>query len=199
MNDKQTKILNFISEILNKYLTADEMFEAILNGFNEIFSADLGLVAYISGNGLEIKQFKTFDNRKYKTNDVNETGLMSRAFIKNKQPLNVSVNKKANSILTEIGIYPDDEYSFMALPLIIKSALFGIIIVLKNKKGFYSQEDLTGANALASVCSYSIKDFELAEVFQLQLKALKENIIEKTNAYEIIKTQSEKIKKADRL
>ena len=41
--------------------------------------------------------------------------------------------------------------------------------------------------------AYVIKDMELSNVFKIQLKALKDGIIEKNNAYKTIKAQNEKI------
>jgi signal transduction histidine kinase len=199
LRDNQTTILKIIPQILNMDLSSEKTFATVLNAFNDVYEADLGIVTYIGSIGLEIKHLKSFDNEEYNVSQSKETGLQTRSFIKHKQPAIFSVNKNSNSILTELGMSFESNYSFMALPLIIKSALFGIIIILKKQKDFYSQEDLLTANALAGVCSYSVKDSELAEVFKIQLKSLKENILEKMHANEIIKEQNQKIKESDRL
>ena len=52
--------------------------------------------------------------------------------------------------------------------------------------------------AAVNIISYKIKDHELNDVFKLQLKALQDAIIEKENAYEIIKTQHKKLKELDK-
>ena len=44
-----------------------------------------------------------------------------------------------------------------------------------------------------------LKDVELSNVFKIQLKALKDGIIEKNNAYKTIKEQNEKILEADKV
>ena len=69
----------------------------------------------------------------------------------------------------------------------------------KREKNFYKQEDLDALNAIASVMSYLLKDAELSNVFKIQLKALKDGIVEKNNAYKTIKEQNEKILEADKV
>ena len=54
-------------------------------------------------------------------------------------------------------------------------------------------------DAVSSVLSYLLKDVELSNVFKIQLKALKDGIIEKNNAYKTIKEQNEKILEADKV
>ena len=63
----------------------------------------------------------------------------------------------------------------------------------------FTAEDETAAKAFSSLVSYSIKDSELANVFKLQLRALQDSIVDKTNAYATIKKQNEKILAADKL
>ena len=49
------------------------------------------------------------------------------------------------------------------------------------------------------ILSYTLKDAELSNVFKIQLKALKDGIIEKNAAYKTIKEQNEKILEADKI
>lgn len=69
----------------------------------------------------------------------------------------------------------------------------------KREDGFYSNADLDALNAVSSVFSYILKDMELSNVFKLQLKALKDGILEKNQAYKTIKEQNERILEADKV
>ena len=69
----------------------------------------------------------------------------------------------------------------------------------KREDGFYSNADLDVLNAVSSVFSYILKDMELSNVFKLQLKALKDGILEKNQAYKTIKEQNERILEADKV
>ena len=51
---------------------------------------------------------------------------------------------------------------------------------------------------IINVLSYKIKDYELKSVFRMQLKALQDAIVEKENAYEIIKKQHKKLEVLDK-
>ena len=81
----------------------------------------------------------------------------------------------------------------------IKSTVFGIILLTKQEANFYKEDDLTVLNAAGAVLSYILKDLELANVFKIQLQALKDGIVEKNEAYKTIKEQNEKILEADRV
>ena len=69
----------------------------------------------------------------------------------------------------------------------------------KKEENFYRKEDLIALEAVSSILSYVLKDSELSSVFKLQLKALKDGIIEKNKAYKTIKEQNEKILEADKV
>ena len=89
--------------------------------------------------------------------------------------------------------------SYLVSKISIKSTVFGIIVLSKREENFYTNADLDALNAAASVLSYVLKDLELSNVFKLQLKALKDGILEKNQAYKTIKEQNEKILEADRV
>ncbi len=80
--------------------------------------------------------------------------------------------------------------------LLIRNSLFGIFVV-ENEEEF-TPDELSAIETIASVISYLIKDYELNDVFKMQLKALQDNIIEKNNAYEIIEKQHKKLQELDK-
>ena len=79
--------------------------------------------------------------------------------------------------------------------LSIKNSIFGFGL-LKTKE--LTQNTKTAFESVINVLSYKIKDYELNEVFKIQLKAMQEAIIEKENAYEIIKKQHKKLQELDK-
>ena len=89
------------------------------------------------------------------------------------------------------------EQSFVLVSkLLIRSSLYGIVLLARENK--FSREEEASFEALVSVISYLIKDFELNDVFKMQLKALQDAIVEKNNAYEVIEKQHKKLLELDK-
>lgn len=80
--------------------------------------------------------------------------------------------------------------------LAIKNSVFGFM-TLSSKK-IIKEEIKTSFCALANIISYKIKDYELNEVFKIQLKAMQEAILEKESAYSVIKKQHKKLQELDK-
>lgn len=55
----------------------------------------------------------------------------------------------------------------------------GLAFLLKRKDNFYSKDDGESLKISVSAATYAIKDAELNDVFKIQLKLLKDAIIEK--------------------
>ena len=87
----------------------------------------------------------------------------------------------------------------MLAKISIKSTVFGVILLANKEHNAYSDVDLNALEACAGVISYLLKDMELSNVFKIQLKALKDGIIEKNEAYKTIKEQNERILEADKV
>lgn len=101
-----------------------------------------------------------------------------------------------NNFLSSNDDSIENQNSFF-VKLKIKSSVFGFMVLQAKKE--LSDEIKTSFEAVVSVLSYKIKDFELAEVFKMQLKAMQEAVIEKQEAYEIIKTQHKKLQELDKV
>lgn len=80
--------------------------------------------------------------------------------------------------------------------LSIRNSLFGFACLSSNDE--IEEETINSFTSLIGIVSYKIKDFELNEVFKIQLKAMQEAIIEKESAYEIIKKQHKKLQELDK-
>ncbi len=80
--------------------------------------------------------------------------------------------------------------------LAIKESVFGFALL--SSDSLNDDKILDSFIAICNIVSYKIKDYELNEVFKIQLKALQEAIIEKENAFEIIKKQHKKLLELDK-
>lgn len=88
---------------------------------------------------------------------------------------------------------------FMLAKLNIRETVFGFMLVTRPVNEPFTQDEEELAKAFSALVSYSIKDSELSNVFKLQLRALQDSIVDKTEAYATIKKQNEKILAADKL
>ena len=102
-----------------------------------------------------------------------------------------------DSIIKSLGFIGGKSY--LIHKLFVGQTVFGFIILGSKKENLYTKDDLSTLKTCNSIISYVIKDLELSDVFKIQLKALKDGLIEKNNAYKIIKEQNEKILEADKV
>lgn len=89
--------------------------------------------------------------------------------------------------------------TFLLAKLNIRETVFGFILLSKSANTPFNNDEEELVKAFASLVSYSIKDSELSSVFKLQLRALQDSIVDKTEAYATIKKQNEKILEADKI
>jgi len=80
--------------------------------------------------------------------------------------------------------------SFLISKLVIQNTVFGFILLCKKDENFYNQSDVDVSKTVGTVISYKIKDIELSEVFNMQIKALAHSVVETKKA-------SQKILEAD--
>jgi len=106
----------------------------------------------------------------------------------------LSSNKKETEIKTknDVLLYSNT----LLVKLAIKNSVFGFAVLSSDKK---IENDFKKAFiALVGAISYKIKDYELSEVFKIQLKAMQDAIIEKESAYEVVKKQHKKLQELDK-
>ena len=89
--------------------------------------------------------------------------------------------------------------SFLISKLSIRNTVYGFILLARGENKYYQPKDVEILEAVSGVVSYSIKDVELSNVFRIQIKALKDGIIETNSAYKTIKEQNLKILESDRI
>ena len=186
------KILKYIPSLFQTDLNGDV---DIFKKLEKILIFDEGFIYFANPESLQLKySYKKYNNYS-----------MEKIFNINK-PLKNFVFSDKTSIFTDndeliktLEIQNFNLHSFIVSKLQIKSTVFGIIILAKTEDKYYKQDDLEVLNAASSILSYILKDKELSNVFKIQLKALKDGIVEKNNAYKVIKEQNEKILEADKV
>ena len=187
--------LNMIPSLFEINLNNDKSGTLIFEKLSQIIGFDEGFIYFINPESLQLKySFK--NHRNYKTNSVFKmsTSLKSKIFDKKGEIISQNSEFIKTVDLTELK-----KKSYILAKISIKSTVFGVILLAKKEHNFYSKEDLIILNASASILSYVLKDLELSNVFKIQLKALKDGIIEKQEAYKTIKDQNERILEADKV
>ncbi len=190
------KILEYIPELFETGVsgTSSESSD-IFKKLEKIVAFDNGFIYFVNPDSLQLKYVYKKDNA-YKIDSVYNLSKNLKDFIFDKSG---EILFSDSELIELLKTKEWDGQSFLLSKLTIKSTVFGIILLEKREKDFYKKEDLDALNAASSILSYVLKDKELSDVFKIQLKALKDGIVEKNNAYKIIKEQNEKILEADRV
>ena len=178
------------------------LFETDLKGEIDIFKKlekillfDEGYIFFTNTNSLQLK-YSYRSNENYQIDNIFYFDDKIKDFIFSKKGGIFSNNESLVKILKRKNL---TQQSFIVAKLCIKSTVFGLLILSKKESNFYNNDDLSALCAASSIISYILKDEELSNVFKLQLKALKDGIIEKNDAYKKIKEQNEKILEADKI
>ena len=170
------KILTLITEVINtKDINNKNFYNDLLDKINSVFSYKYLGIYFVNSNTLELKGESAKSS--LSTNFTPE--IVTQILSTEKKTLHLPSLK--NAVCTK---------------LYIRNSVFGILIALNNDE--FSQDDIKALEAIASIISYLIKDYELNDVFKMQLKTLQDTIIEKNNAYEIIEKQHKKLIELDK-
>ena len=178
------------------------LFETNLKGQVEIFKKlekilifDEGFIYFANPDSLQLK-YSYIKHSNYPLENVFNLNKTAKDLIFNKNP---KILDNEDKIINLLELPNFNQNSYILAKLQIKSIVFGVIVLSKKEINYYKKDDLNALNAAASILAYILKDQELSNVFKIQLKALKDGIIEKNNAYKVIKEQNEKILEADRV
>lgn len=187
------KILKLIPSLFEINITESQTGVNLFRKLEKFLIFDDGFIYFANPDSLQLK----YNYKKHGSN------IVDTLYSLNKE-LKTFVFSKGGAILnSEDKLIKALEYtglkSFIVSKISIKSTIFGLIVLAKREKNYYTKEDLTALDAVSSILSYVLKDSELSNVFKLQLKALKDGIIEKNKAYKTIKEQNEKILEADKV
>ena len=186
------KILKLIPSLFETDLNSERH---LFRNFEKILPFDEGFLYYANPDSLQLKHtYKKHTN--YEIESVFCLNSELKKFIFSKEGI---ITDENSDLIKTIELKGNSQKSYLVSKISIKSTVFGIVVLSKREKNFYKQEDLDALDAVSSVLSYLLKDVELSNIFKIQLKALKDGIIEKNNAYKTIKEQNEKILEADKV
>lgn len=194
-SNKYKKILEQIPHILDSNEDLNVAFKNILDTLRSVLDFDCAYVCYLNAGFADVR---------YKTDSVDcAFSTEETFFIKEElKPLlyndtSLSFDSK-NKIAQSFNINESEKNKqFLLSKLLISGTVFGFLLLERDSA--FDEEEADLAKAFCSLASYSIKDSELSNVFKLQLKALQQSIIEKTQAHATIKKQNEKILEADKV
>lgn len=186
------KILKLIPSLFETDLNSERH---LFKNFEKILSFDEGFIYYANPDSLQLKySYKKHANYEKEATFKLNSDLKKFIFSKNSE-----ITDETSDLVKTIELEGSSQKSYLISKISIKSTVFGIVVLSKREKNFYKQDDLDALDAVSSVLSYLLKDVELSNVFKIQLKALKDGIVEKNNAYKTIKEQNEKILEADKV
>ena len=187
------KILKLIPSLFEINITESQTGVNLFRKLEKVLIFDDGFIYFANPDSLQLK----YNYKKHSSHIVDTLYSLNnelKAFVFSKGGAILNSEDKLIKALEYTGLK-----SFIVSKISIKSTIFGLIVLAKREKNYYTKEDLTALDAVSSILSYVLKDSELSNVFKLQLKALKDGIIEKNKAYKTIKEQNEKILEADKV
>ena len=184
---------NFIKNLPSLFkinLKSDKNGAAIFKKLSEFFEYDFGYIYYLNPDSVQLKYTNT------NAELIDSTYKIKKSDIDFLYSGKSGIFNHTDSIIKSLNFIGGK--SFLLSKLAVGNTIFGFIVLASKSENFYNDEDLGMLNSAGSIVSYIIKDLELSEVFKIQLKALKDGLVEKNNAYKIIKEQNEKILEADK-
>ena len=167
----------------------------LFNCFEKFLIFDDAFIYFANPDSLQLK-YSYKNHMNYEIEKVFPIDLELKQFVFNKES---KILTGDSDLVDAIELKGSRQKSYLISKIMIKSTVFGIIVLSKREENFYDKSDIFALNSVASVFSYLLKDMELSNIFKVQLKALKDGIVEKNEAYKTIKEQNEKILEADKV
>lgn len=185
-------ILRVIPEFFETNLNTDSSAISVFEKLNKIFEYEQAYIYYLNPEGAQLKFSANKDNEYI----IDKVFKLQPKVLEKMYNDNGYLLDDSSDIIKDLNILGCK--SFMLQKLGIGATVFGFIILAKKENKFYNEIDLSVLKSCTSIMSYLIKDLELSNVFKIQLKALKDGIVEKNEALKVIKEQNEKILEADK-
>lgn len=178
------KSLNLIDDIVNDTSAQSVDFYAdILKSVSSLYGKKFSLAIFFCENAKYILKAALKDGKKIKDYNFN---IDISDFLSSPKKLFECISLKDSLFYKNILI----------AKLSIRNSVYGFMTLSYDEK--IADDIKSSFCTLANVISYKIKDYELSEVFKMQLKAMQDAIIEKESAYEVIKKQHKKLQELDK-
>lgn len=197
MNNNYKNVLEKIPEILSSDDDLEKNFEKSLNELRTFVDFDNAFICYLNAGCANI-QYRQFYNDCTPVNEQ-ETIINFPEILKTKLYESAVFTFDENSAFFNALKLQKTNSVFLLAKLNIRETVFGFLLISRPKSIPFVQDDEELVKAFSALVSYSIKDSELSSVFKLQLRALQDSIVDKTEAYATIKKQNEKILAADKI
>lgn len=188
------EVLNIFPLFFETNLNEKSGAESIFEKLGKIFEFTDAFIYYINPESLQLK----YSYNEYSTYTTDSLFPFTPRVKKLIYSEDNYIADDSNPIIKGLKIQGKN-CNYAISKLIIRQAVFGLLVLVRNDGQAYNAEDLAILKTCSCMISYVIKDLELSNVFKIQLKALKDGIIEKNNAYKTIKEQNEKILEADKV
>ena len=197
MSDKFKLVLSRVPEILESCDNLEKSFEKSLYEFKDIVDFENAYICYLNVGCANI-QFRLTSGSDAPV-PAPETLINFPEILKSKlYDSSVFVFDENSAFFNAMKLVPSSS-TYLVAKLNIRETVFGFILISRAQSEPFTLEEEELAKTFGALVSYSIKDSELSNVFKLQLRALQDSIMEKTQAFATIKKQNEKILAADKL
>lgn len=192
-DDVYKKAIENLPMFFDVQLQYDPLGAGIFEPLRKVFDFDQCYIFFYNPNSVKLRYLfgkdRTFQvGKEFKIDDSVKRELFC--------PNDLILDNQSEFIKL-LGI--DSFQSFMTSKLIVKNAIFGVVLMCKHEENYYTQDDLKAATSIGSIISYKIKDIELSEIFKVQLQALKDSVVQSKESYKTIKEQNIKIVEADKI
>lgn len=185
--------IKFLPTLFDNKIQTDTSAEALFVAIKRIINFDDAYIFFLNPESIQLKySYGKSSNLKTEQTFSISDRIKKELFCEKSQV----IDKKSN-LITVLKILTYN--SFIISKLSIRNTIYGFILLCKKENKFYSNEDVEIMESVSAVISYMIKDLELSNVFKMQLKALKDGIVQTDRAYKTIKEQNLKILEADKI
>ena len=183
MENKIKEIFTLLSSSINREdIQKGDFYKKTLTDLSNVIQFDYGAIYFVDADSFVAKQIVSVDT---------ETLILNEKIHKC-----IAEFEKPTFVLEKLN-YGKKNYKYSAFSkLLIRKSVYGVVVIARDTE--FSELELLSFETYSAVFSYLIKDYELNDVFKMQLKTLQETIIEKNNAYDVIEKQHKKLIELDK-
>lgn len=191
--NKCQNAIKYLPQFFDNKLELDTSGKKMFEIVKKIVNYDEAYIFYINPDSIQLK----YADANLNIIQINNVFPIDKKLKSELFKQNSDILRESNTLTNLIRI--KNHKSFVISKLMIRDTVYGFIMLCKKEKSYYQAEDAEILETCSALISYVIKDIELSNVFKIQLKALKDGILETNAAYKTIKEQNLKILESDRI